>query len=110
MNPAYFSLSREERRQMVLRQLRKFYSDAAENNLISYHEAVWRDEAFTYSNYDEHVLPHQHNGHELFSGSYFDGRLHLAGAETSRLHPGYMEGAVKSARDTADRLLQKLQT
>lgn len=109
MNPACFSLSRAERKQMVLRQLRKFYGDAAENCLLSYHEAVWRDETFTYSGYDEHVLPHQNNGHELFSRSYFDGRLHLAGAETSRLHPGYMEGAVKSARDTADVLLQKLQ-
>lgn len=109
MNPAYFSISSEERKQMVLRQLRKFYGDAAENCLLSYHEAVWRDEAFTYSEYDGHVLPHQNNGHELFSRSYFDGRLHLAGAETSRLHPGYMEAAVKSARDTADALLQKLQ-
>lgn len=109
MNPAYFSLSRDERKQMVLRQLRKFYGDAAENYLLSYHEAVWREEAFTYRDYDGHVLPHQNNGHEVFSRAYYDGRLHLAGAETSRLHPGYMEGAVKSARDTADALLQKLQ-
>ncbi|MFW6347271.1 MAG: flavin monoamine oxidase family protein [Cyclonatronaceae bacterium] len=109
MNPAYFSVSRAEREQMVMRQLRKFYGQVAEDHLISYHETVWRDEALTFSEYDGHVLPHQNNGHEVFGRSYLGGRLYFAGAETSRVHPGYMEGAVKSAQDTARALSGQLQ-
>ncbi|HKK24052.1 MAG TPA: NAD(P)/FAD-dependent oxidoreductase [Gracilimonas sp.] len=97
LNNSYFSLSEEERLQMILDQLRKYYGEAVDNYL-EYHEMVWADETYTYSPYTEHVLPHQHNGHAVFQASYFNNRFFVAGAETSQVSPGYMDGAVYSAQ------------
>lgn len=97
LNNSYFSLSEVERLQMILDQLRKYYGKAVDNYL-EYHEMVWSDETYTYSPYTEHVLPHQHNGHAVFQESYFNNRFYVAGAETSQVSPGYMDGAVHSAQ------------
>jgi len=96
MNSAYHSLSREERREIVVYQLRKYYGYSVEN-YNAYHETVWRDEPYTYSEYDGPVFPHQHNGDTIYHRTWYDGKLYLAGAETSEISPGYMDGAVHSA-------------
>jgi len=96
LNGAYHSVSREERRDMVLTQLRKYYGDVVDDYL-AYEEGVWRQEQHTFVPYDNHVLPHQHNGHPIFRDTYLDGRLLLAGSETAVMYPGYMDGAVRSA-------------
>ncbi|MEM9919571.1 MAG: FAD-dependent oxidoreductase [Bacteroidota bacterium] len=96
LNGNYFSVSKGERLEMVLRQLSKYYGSVA-RNFSTYEECVWRSEPFTFSPYDDHILPHQNNGHELYRKPYWDGRLFLAGAETADAHPGYMDGAVRSA-------------
>ncbi|MGH1362735.1 MAG: flavin monoamine oxidase family protein [Calditrichia bacterium] len=105
MNGAYFSLSRDERLQMILSQLSQYYGNKVKDYL-AYHEVVWQDEAFTYAPYGDHILPHQNNGHPVFQHSVFDGRLFIAGSETSREHPGYMDGAVVSARHVATQLIK----
>ena len=97
LNGTYHSLTREERRDMVLSQLRKYYGDVVDNYL-AYEEGVWRNEPFTFTPYDSHVLPHQNNGHPVFREEYLGGKLLLAGSETATLYPGYMDGAVRSAR------------
>ncbi|MEM6769754.1 MAG: NAD(P)/FAD-dependent oxidoreductase [Bacteroidota bacterium] len=104
LNGTYFSLSREERREMVLGQLRKYYGTAVDDYL-SYEEAVWREEPYTFVPYAGHVLPHQHNGHPLFRETYLEGRLLLAGSETAVIYPGYMDGAVRSAERAAETLV-----
>lgn len=96
INSNYFSVSENERRQMILKQLRKYYGDVVDK-YTAYHELVWTNEPFTYTPYDHHVLPHQNNGHEIFKDAYFDHRFFIAGAETSEISPGYMDGAVCSA-------------
>ena len=96
MNSAYHSLSREERREILINQLRKYYGDSVED-YTAYHELVWRDEPYTYSEYDGPVFPHQHNGDTIYHRTWYDGKLYLAGAETSAISPGYMDGAVHSA-------------
>ncbi len=96
LNGTYHSVSREARRNMVLTQLRKYFGDVVDDYL-AYEEGVWRQEPFTFADYDDHVLPHQHNGHPVFREAYLGGRLFLAGAETAQDHPGYMDGAVGSA-------------
>jgi len=58
LNGAYHSLTREERRDMVLSQLRKYYGKIVDS-YISYEEAVWRHEPNTFLPYEEHLLPHQ---------------------------------------------------
>lgn len=106
LNSSYFSLTREERLQKVLKQMRSYYGNIAEG-YRSYHELVWPDEEFTYHPYDRHVLPHQNNGHEVFQESWLNGKFYLAGAETSSISPGYMDGAIVSARRVFNQLKQK---
>lgn len=104
MAGAYHSVSAERRRNAALQQLRKFYGKEAADPL-SYVEQVWRQEPFTFSKYADNVIPHQNNGHEIYLKPHMDGRLWFAGAETSAISPGYMDGAVRSAQRVVKKLL-----
>lgn len=105
-NGAYFSITKAERLEMVLTQLEKYYGPQV-RDFVSYEEGVWRNEPFTFAPYDQHVLPHQNNGHAIFSIPLMDGKFYLAGAETSSEYPGYMEGAVRSAQRVAKQIIAK---
>ncbi len=97
LNGNYFSLKKEERLSLILNQLRKYFGEEVENYL-SYEEAVWRNEELTFAPYEEHVLPHQHNGHSIYQSPIWNGKLYIAGTETADTFPGYMDGAVSSAQ------------
>lgn len=97
LNGNYFSLSREERRELILSQLRKYYGNKADT-YTGYHERVWAKEPFTFVPYSQHVLPHQHNGHPLYRNTWLQGKLVISGSETAKSFPGYMDGAIESAR------------
>ena len=97
LNGSYFSLTEDERLTIVLNQLRKYFGNLVDE-YSSYEEVVWRQEKFTFVDYKNHVLPHQNNGHPLFQSTYLNDKLFIAGAETSSQFPGYMEGAVQSAK------------
>lgn len=99
-NGTYYSLSREERLEMALKQLEKYFGPVV-RNYLEYSEAVWANDPLTYVPYSSHVLPHQNNGHAVYQQAYLDGRLFVAGTETATVNPGYMEGAVQSARSIA---------
>ncbi|MDZ7756931.1 flavin monoamine oxidase family protein [Rhodohalobacter sp.] len=101
LNGAYHSVNREERKKVVLNQLRKYYGEKAGDYTL-YQDTVWQNESFTYSEYQKPVVPHQHNGDDIFTQPYWDGKLLLAGAETSQISPGYMDGAVESAKRVAE--------
>jgi monoamine oxidase len=105
MNPAYHEVTREQRKEVILDQLRRFYGSKVDT-YGSYHELVWSKEPFTYSSYNEPVIPHQHNGDRRFQKPLMDGKLLLAGSETATEFPGYMDGAIESAQ----RVAQQLQT
>lgn len=96
LNGNYFSLNKEERLALIMKQLEKYYGSQAQEYL-AYQETVWRKEVFTFANYTSHVLPHQYNGDAVYQRSYWEGRLYLGGSETATAFPGYMEGAVRSA-------------
>ncbi|WP_462250510.1 flavin monoamine oxidase family protein [Ekhidna sp.] len=96
VNPAYFSITREERIKIIIDQLSKFYGDHAKD-YISYEEKVWRNDPLTYSSYSHDIYPHQNNGDPIYLEPILDGRFFIAGSETSSQFPGYMEGAVQSA-------------
>ncbi len=104
LNGAFHSLTKAERLQLVTTQLKKYYGKVAEQ-YISYHETVWRNEAHSFYPNEDHVLPHQNNGHPLFQKSYLEGKLYLAGTETAEHYPGYMEGAIHSATTVAEKIL-----
>jgi monoamine oxidase len=103
LNGAYHSVDQEERKRVVLNQLKKYYGDKADDYIL-YQDTVWQDEPYTYSEYQNPIIPHQHNGDEIFKQSYWNGKLLLAGAETSPVSPGYMDGAVESAIRVAEKI------
>ncbi len=96
LNGNYHSVSREDRLNIILNQLRKYYGKRVDE-YTDYQELVWCTEPHTFTKYESHILPHQNNGHPLYRQAYLNDRLHLAGSETSAHFPGYMEGAVCSA-------------
>lgn len=106
LNSTYTSLTKKDREAMVLGQLRRYYGNTVHNH-IGYHEAVWAREPYTFTPYTSHVLPHQHNGHDMYRHPYMGGKLFIAGSETAAGYPGYMEGAVWSAEFVADQLIKK---
>jgi len=95
LNGSYASLNKDQRETVVLNQLRKYFGDYVDSYL-SYHELVWSDEAYTFHPYESSMIPHQNQGHGLYQDSYLNGRLILAGTETSSQFPGYMDGAIAS--------------
>ena len=96
MNGAFAAANKEERKSFLLSQLQRYYGEEAQS-FVSYEEAVWCQQAFTYVPYDSDIIPHQYNGHAIFHQTFWNGRLLIAGSETSPNFPGYMEGAVQSA-------------
>ncbi len=104
LNSVYHTLSREERMELCLKQLEKYYGSVV-RSYLSYEELVWSNEPYTYSAYHQHMLPHQNNGHKEYSSSPHKERFIIAGSETARAHPGYMDGAVSSAREVADKII-----
>lgn len=107
MNNAYHAVSRKQRKQLVIEQLRRFYGEKVDS-YRSYRELVWENESFTYSDYEQPVVPHQYNGHSIFKEPFLNGRLFIAGSETATEFPGYMDGVVESARRTVRQLKQLL--
>lgn len=105
LDEAYYSVSQTERKKLVLDQLRRFYGQKTDDYL-SYHETVWKHESFSFTEYETHILPHQHNGHPAFQTPYWNNRLIISGSETASNFPGYMDGAVESAQRTIDQLLE----
>ncbi len=97
----------EERKKRVIAQLTKYFGNQVEN-YTSYHETIWRDEVFTHSDYEGFILPHQNNGHEIYQQEVFDGRLLIGGSETASQYPGYMDGAVESAKMMASKIKKAL--
>ena len=103
-NGDYHSISREERLAMVLEQLEKYYGGVV-HDYSSYEEKVWKQDEFTFEEYEDTVFPHQNNGNDLYQESYLNGKLFLAGSETSPSHAGYMEGAIVSAQLIVKKLI-----
>ena len=103
LNGSYFSMTKMERLDLIMNQLEKYYGVSV-RNFITYEETVWRNEIFTFSDYETHILPHQNNGHLIFQQSFLDGKLWIAGSETASKFSGYMDGAVRSAMFVVNQL------
>jgi monoamine oxidase len=107
MAGSYYSVSAGRRREAALLQLKKFYGEQSLNPL-SIVEKVWRNDPLTFSEYSDNVIPHQNNGHDLFQKPYLEGSLWFAGAETSAISPGYMDGAVNSAKQVVKKIVAQI--
>ena len=107
-NNAYHSSTTQERQELALTQLKKYYGEQA-NDFISYNEKIWPTDPNTYTAYISHLLPHQNNGHALFQQPQYGGKLFIGGAETAAQYPGYMDGAVRSAKFIARQIINQFQ-
>jgi monoamine oxidase len=106
LNGAYHPLTKAERCELVLQQLRKYYGELADQ-YATYEEGVWRHEPYTFTDYDQSLLPHQNNGHPLFRQPLFEGSFFIGGAETASAFPGYMDGAVRRGEEIAQEIIGK---
>ena len=98
----------EERKQVVFQELKELFG-IHEESILAYDDFLW-SEYFVdkqHKNYNTELLPHQNNGHPFFRQAHFNNRLFFAGAETSPVNPGYMEGAVRSAYHAVGLLLNQ---
>lgn len=107
LSPTATHLAKEERRALAVKQIKNVLGTEA-GKYISYNEKLWSNDENTYSDYKNPLLPHQNNGHPLFSNTFFNGKLYFAGSETSPHFGGYMEGAVFSGFTTAQKMLQRV--
>ena len=107
VNPALFQLSEDERKRRVLQQLEKYYGEIV-HNYLGYEEKVWRQDSLTYREYDTPVAGHQNNGHALYRQPFLNNKFYLGGSETAEHFPGYMDGAVESAKRIAEILKHKI--
>ncbi len=105
-NGSYFSVTKEERLALVLKQLEKYYGTQVKDYL-TYEETVWRKEPYTFTPYESHLLPHQNNGNPVFRKACLGGQFFVAGSETAESHPGYMDGAISSANFVYEELKSK---
>ncbi len=103
LNGAFHCLTKQERLEAILKQLQKYYGKSA-LDYTWYEELVWRHEHYTFRQYDESIIPHQNNGHAIFRQPFFDENFFIAGSETAPHFPGYMEGAVQSAKFVREQL------
>lgn len=103
LNGGVASYPKEVRKEFVLRQLKELLGEEALKP-VAYFDKIWNDE-FISGGKQIIQRPHQNNGHLVLQESYLNGKLYFSGTETSTEFPGYMEGAIISARKTLDRIL-----
>jgi monoamine oxidase len=105
LNPDLVNLNQEDRKKLVIDSMVKLFGEEAKS-FISYHESVWLNEKFTSNGESPYLAPHQNNGHSLLAKPLLNGRLIMAGSETSSSFPGYMDGAVNSGLRAANEVIQ----
>ncbi|WP_026464376.1 flavin monoamine oxidase family protein [Adhaeribacter aquaticus] len=106
LTSAATALSKDERLESLLEQLTRLFGKKA-TTYLSYTEKLWQKEVYTYQDYPKFVMPHQNNGHPLYSKALMGNKLWLAGTETSPYFGGYMDGAVYSGLAVAQNILTK---
>ncbi|SDG87570.1 flavin monoamine oxidase family protein [Psychroflexus sediminis] len=107
LNSSYSELTKEERKQRVLKQLGTlFLNDDVQNE--AYADVNWREEKFTIHEKAELLVPHQNNGNPGLREGFFSNRLFFSASETAAQTPGYMDGAVHRGLEVGEWLLKKL--
>jgi monoamine oxidase len=93
------ALSPEQRRALVLDGLRLFFGERAAEPL-EYVEQDWAEEEWVRGGYGSHLGPGAWTSYGRLLREP-EGRVHWAGAETSPVWNGYMDGAVRSGERAA---------
>ena len=96
------------RRSAIIEQAGRMFGNA-DHAPLHYAELNWANEPFTSSPPPPPASPNPPiYGHPLLQKSAMNGRLYWAGAETSPLHGGYLDGAIWSGQSVAGQLLNLL--
>jgi len=109
LNGSIAEYSKEEREQKVIANLKKFFGEDAEKH-IGYFDRIWEREEFTFSPTENFLPGHYNNGHPIYQNSFWENSLFMAGTETAPNYGGYMEGAIQSAKITADKIYNNIIT
>ncbi|MFL5298552.1 MAG: flavin monoamine oxidase family protein [Phenylobacterium sp.] len=104
--PAVRRARREQMLDMARRQLGRIFGDAA----LHPRELIFKDWAFDplTATPDDLTFLGQHPAGEgdMALNSVWGGRILVSGTETAREHPGFLEGALEAAEETAHSLLK----
>ncbi|KKN02029.1 hypothetical protein LCGC14_1121850 [marine sediment metagenome] len=103
LNGGASNYTKAYRKELVLRQLIELFGNNATTPL-AYYDKIWSDEFILDDNQPIHQ-PHQNNGHQVLQESYMNGKLLFSGTESNPEFPGYMEGAILSAKRICKKIL-----
>lgn len=105
LNGAAVNYDVAQREELVVFQIKTLFGSIVKKH-ISYNDKIW-DNEFIATRKALNLFPHQNNGHPLLQEPFLGGKLFLAGTETSKTNPGYMDGAVLSANRVARQIIEK---
>jgi len=106
VNEALREESSENRKEQILSYLEKYFGPEI-RNYVNYHEKDWSKDEYTSSKNLQSVYMSPRYGNPIFQDFYMHEKLLFSGAETSPVHGGYMDGAVYSGLNAANKLLSK---
>ena len=105
IHPNFKNLLYKERKARVIIQLKDVFGLKAEE-FINYEECLWSHELNTFEATENFLFPHQNNGNQIFSKTFYNDALFISGSESALVSPGYMDGAVYAAELTAERIIK----
>ncbi|MFK7806202.1 MAG: flavin monoamine oxidase family protein [Saprospiraceae bacterium] len=107
INSSFKNLSPIERRKAVMNQIKNAFGPRTEE-FTDYKECLWSNEKNTFESSEDFILPHQNNGHPIFSKTFFDDKLFISGSESAARFPGYMDGAVFSGNIIFEKIIRAI--
>lgn len=103
VNEGLRSETPENRKERILAHLEKNFGAEA-RRYLSYQEKDWSLDDFTSCEKLNSVYISPRYGNPIFKRSFYNSKLHFSGAETSPIHGGYMDGAIITGIETADKI------
>lgn len=102
VNSSFSELDFESRKKRILRQVFDVFGSESKA-FLDYHELIWSQENKTYTS--PSLFPHQNQGNPIYQQSFFNSKLLLSSSETDKAFGGYMEGAIRSANRTVEKII-----
>ena len=101
-------MSKEQRKELVIKDLVRLFGDQAKE-VLSYEDLIWSLQPFTAKDTSVNLGlgAHKNNGHLEIVAPQMGHKLFFSGAETSATNPGYMEGAVQTAKMVVQKIISK---
>ncbi len=106
-NEALRFYSKAERKEKILTHLQKYLGDEI-LNYTNYKEKDWsKDKLTTAKNFTSIYMSPKY-GNPVFDDLYFNGKIIFSGAETAKIHGGYMDGAIATGITAAKKIIKGL--